>query len=67
MSEEVKKYHNINDEVKIDFELFVTMADLVEKAEQADAIDEYGWHMNLANAINSQGKSEARCHVITES
>lgn len=42
------------------------MADLVKKAEDADLLEDYGLYMNLADAIDSQGKKEATHHLITE-
>ena len=52
--------------IDIDFELSITMTDLVNKAEEADILDDYGLYMNLAYAIDSQGKKEASQHIITE-
>ena len=59
-------YNYIDNEIEIDFELSITMEDLVNKAEEADLLDDYGLYMNLADAIDSQGKKEASSHVITE-
>ncbi len=63
---ENRSYHYINNEVIIDFELSKTMADLVKKAEDADLLEDYGLYMNLADAIDSQGKKEAAHHLIAE-
>lgn len=63
---ENRKYNFINDDVKIDFELSKTMKDLVDKCEEADLINDYGLYMNVADAIDSQGKKEATHHIITE-
>lgn len=63
---ENRKYNFINDDVKIDFKLSKTMKDLVDKCEEADLINDYGLYMNVANAIDSQGKKEATYHIITE-
>lgn len=63
---ENRKYNFINDDVKIDFELSKTMQDLVDKCEEADLINDYGLYMNVADAIDSQGKKEATHHIITE-
>jgi hypothetical protein len=60
------KYNYINNDVKIDFELSHTMKDLVDKAEKADILEDYGLYMNLADAIDSQAKKEASRHLITE-
>ena len=42
------------------------MEDLVNKAEEADLLEDYGLYMNLAEAIDSQGKKEVNNHIITE-
>ncbi len=63
---ENRKYNYINNEVQIDFELTPTMSDLVKKAEDADILNDYGLYMNLADAIDSQGKKEATHHIISE-
>ena len=60
------KYNYINNDVKLDFELSHTMKDLVDKAEKADILDDYGLYMNLADAIDSQAKKEVSKHLITE-
>lgn len=59
-------YNYIDNKIEIDFELSITMEDLVNKAEEADLLDDYGLYMNLADAIDSQGKKEVSNHVITE-
>lgn len=61
-----RKYNYINNEVEIDFELSPTMTDLVKKAEDADILDDYGLYMNIADAIDSQGKKETTHHILTE-
>ncbi len=60
-----RKYHCIDDSVKIDFPLSPTMQNLIDRAEEADLHDDYGLYMNLADAIDSQGKLEATRHLIT--
>lgn len=60
------KYNYINNDVKIDFELSHTMQDLVDKAEKADILEDYGLYMNLADAIDSQAKKEVSKHLITD-
>ena len=62
-----RTYHFINNDIEIDFELSKTMLDLVEKAEKADLLDDYGLYMNIADAIDSQGKKETTHHIIRES
>ena len=42
------------------------MKDLVDKCEEADLINDYGLYMNVADAIDSQGKKETTHHIITE-
>jgi len=42
------------------------MEDLVKKAKEADLLADYGLYMNLADAIDSQGKKEASQHIISE-
>ena len=59
-------YHYINNDVVIDFDLSSTMGDLIDKAEEADLLEDYGLYMNLADAIDSQGKKEVSRHLITE-
>ena len=63
---ENRVYNYIDNEIEIDFELSVTMEDLINQAEEADILDDYGLYMNLADAIDSQGKKEASQHIITE-
>lgn len=63
---ENRVYNYINNEVEIDFELSITMEDLVKKAEEADLLSDYGLYMNLADVIDSQGKKEASQHIISE-
>lgn len=62
-----RKYHFINNDIEIDFEVSKTMQDLIEQAEVADILDDYGLYMNLADAIDSQGKKETTHHIIRES
>lgn len=62
-----RSYKFINNEVEIDFELSKTMKDLVEQAEKADILEDYGLYMNIADAIDSQGKKETTHQIIRES
>ena len=55
---ENRVYNYIDNDIEIDFELSITMTDLVNKAEEADILDDYGLYMNLAYAIDYQGKKE---------
>ena len=59
-------YNFINNDVPIDFELSATMKDLVEEAEKADVLNDYGLYMNIADAIDSQGKKETTQNIISE-
>ena len=60
-------YRFINNDVEIDFELSKTMQYLVDEAEKADILNDYGLYMNVADAIDSQGKKETSQHIIRES
>lgn len=60
-------YSFIDNNVKIDFELSKTMKLLIEKAEEADYLGDYGLYMNLAYAIDAQAKNETKLHIISES
>lgn len=62
-----RKYHFINNDIEIDFEVSKTMQDLIDQAEVADILDDYGLYMNLADAIDSQGKKETTHHIMRES
>ena len=62
-----RSYKFINNEIKIDFELSKTMKNLVEEAEIADILEDYGLYMNIADAIDSQGKKEVAHHLLRES
>ena len=61
------KYRFINCDIEIDFSLSKTMQDLVDKAEKADILNDYGLYMNVADAIDSQGKKEVTHHILSES
>ena len=63
---ENRSFNFINDKVKIDFSLSKTMQHLVDQAEKADILDDYGLYMNLADAIDSQGKLETTHHELRE-
>ena len=62
-----RTYNFINNDVEIDFELSKTMQSLVDEAEKADILEDYGLYMNIADAIDSQGKKETTHHIIRES
>ena len=62
-----REYHFINKDIEIDFALSKTMQDLVDKAEKADILNDYGLYMNIADAIDSQGKKETTHHLLRES
>lgn len=59
-------YHFINNDIEIDFELSKTMQNLVDEAEKADILDNYGLYMNYADAIDSQAKKETTHHLLHE-
>lgn len=60
-------YNFINNDINIDFELSRPMKKLIDDAEEADYLEDYGLYMNLAYAIDSQGKKETSHHIIRES
>ena len=62
-----REYHFINNDIMIDFPLSKTMQDLIDEAEKADILNDYGLYMNIADAIDSQGKKEATHHLLRES
>lgn len=62
-----REYHFINNDIMIDFHLSKTMQDLIDEAEKADILDDYGLYMNIADAIDSQGKKETTHHLLRES
>lgn len=55
----IPKYNFINDDIVIVFELSYTMQDLIDKAEKADILEDYGLYMNLVDAIDSQAKKRS--------
>ena len=61
-----RKYNYINKDIVIDFELSKTMQDLVDKAEKADLLEDYGLYMNLAYAIDARAKNEVSRNLMTE-
>lgn len=65
--EKRRKHPFVDASVIIDFPLSKTMKELVEEAEKADVLEDYGLYMNLADAIDSQGKKEVARHLISES
>ena len=62
-----RKYNYIDNTIKIDFDLSNAMSDLVDKAEKADILEDYGLYMNIVDAIDSQAKKEVAKHLITDS
>lgn len=62
-----RSYNYIDNNVEIDFELSKTMQNLVDEAEKADILEDYGLYMNLVDAIDSQGKKETTHHLLRES
>ena len=61
------KYNFINNEVKINFEVPKVLQNLMNEAEKADILNDYGLYMNLAYAIDSRAKKETTHHKISES
>lgn len=61
------RYRFINNDIEIDFSLSKTMQALVDEAEKADVLNDYGLYMNIADAIDSQGKKETTHHILRES
>ena len=62
-----REYHFIDNDIMIDFPLSKTMQDLIDEAEKADILNDYGLYMNIADAIDSQGKKETAHHMLRES
>lgn len=62
-----KVYNFINNEIIIEFELSNKMKKLIEEAEEADLLKDYGLYMNLAYAIDALGKKEVSKHTLRES
>jgi len=60
-------FNFINNDIKIDFEISNTMKNLIDKAEEADYLNDYGLYMNVADAIDTQAKKETTNHIISES
>ena len=68
--EDIHRHHEyrfINNDVEIDFSLSKTMQNLVDEAEKAEILNDYGLYMNIADAIDSQGKKETTHHILRES
>ena len=63
---ENRKYNYIDNTIDVDFELSNTMLDLINQAEEADILEDYGLYMNIVDAIDSQAKKEVSKHIITE-
>ena len=61
-----RKYNYIDDSIDINFDLSKTMRNLVEMAEEADLLEDYGMYMNVVDAIDSQAKKETSKHIISE-
>lgn len=63
---ENRKYNYIDNNIDIDFDLSNTMSDLIDRAEKADILEDYGLYINIVDAIDSQAKKEVSNHLITE-
>lgn len=64
---EHKNTNFIDNSIKVEFKLSKTMSLLTKKAEEADALQNYGLYMNYAYAIDSQAKKETSYHYLSES
>lgn len=64
--EENRTYNYINKAVNINFELSDPMMKLIEEAELADYLNDYGSYMNYAYAIDTRAKNETNKHILTE-
>ena len=62
-----RKYNFINNEITIDFAVSRKMQYLIDEAEKADILNNYGLYMNIADAIDVQAKKETTHHIIRES
>lgn len=62
-----RSYHFINNEIIIDFEVSNKLRKLINEAEEADLLNDYGLYMNLAYAIDAQAKKEVGKHILRES
>jgi hypothetical protein len=47
-----RKYHEIDDSVKIDFEVPKILQSLIDEAEEADLADNFGSYENIADTID---------------
>lgn len=63
---ENKTYNFIDGSVDIDFELSSPMQKLINDAETADYLNDYGQYMNYAYAIDTRAKNETSKHLLTE-
>ena len=62
-----RKYNFINNEIIIDFEVSKGMQYLIDEAEKADLLNNYGTYMNYADAIDTRAKNETKHHILSES
>lgn len=65
--EENRTYNFINNDIDINFKISDPMKKLVEEAELADYLNDYGKYMNYAYAIDTRAKNETNRHILTES
>ena len=63
---ENKTYNFIDDSVDITFELSEPLKKLINEAEIADYLNDYGQYMNYAYAIDTRAKNETNKHIMTE-
>ena len=63
---ENRVYNFINNNILIDFDLSPKIQKLVEEAEEADLLNDYGLYMNLAYAIDAEAKKEVSHYELKE-
>ncbi len=59
-------YNFINNEIEINFPTTKKMKNLIDSAEEADYLNDYGTYMNVAYAIDAQAKKEVSHHILKE-
>jgi hypothetical protein len=58
-----RKYHEIDDSVKIDFEVPKILQSLIDEAEEADLADNFGSYENIADTIDVYCKDREEQHA----
>ena len=62
----MKRYHEIDDSVKIDFTVPKELQELFDMAEDADKADDFGTYLSLADTIDTYSKNCYAAGVISE-